>query len=674
MTQLQSLETDPAAVKRYFADCERYRLSGVSHPFFRDWPLSCPSRFLTPKALHHWHRFFWDHELWWCIEALGAGELDFRFSVLPLVTGLHHFSHGVTKLKQVTERTQRDAQQYIVVVLSSFPDTNVIAAIRALMDFHYLVQAPVISSVTHDRIAVVLAEFHQHKQAILDHGLRCGLQTNAPLEHFNIPKLEMMHNVVLSVSNVGSILQWTANTTEHAHIEVIKNPTAMTNNMNYNAQICCTLDRDENLSQQYKDMENGGDADQELDADAGDGINDGMDDDDNLAGELWSESPHCQTTNLFAVAQRLLEAAPAFHLNRKPSIRRVSIDDAAQKFNIPDLRGAFGDYLNLSPLRRPQTSLCSPLASVRNIVTVWKECTPALGKAKSSTESSVSPIIKPDSVFGLCRRALQVKRGQQHASENTGDGHNPPTTPQSVNSNIIPPPFDMAELGAYAQDSREPLHKGDLWYLNVHSGPPYCWQRCEALLYPHMLLLSWIAPAGGRGGITLDLLNCMEVRSVPSPSHPSVKEDVGTIAARTQIAEGSCPPLMELLCPFQLLYSDGVERLAAKSARQRTRWVGAIWDALDRSVTLPSRSELGSPTGSIGTIRTMTMTTSASGSGSSSASTVFVPPLHTIPSLLDLHTFSDSSSTSSLSRAPSFPPHAYYGRQSCVQPILHLSW
>ena len=190
-----------------------------------------------------------------------------------------------------------------------------------------------------------------------------------------------------------------------------------------------------------------------------------------------------------------------------------------------------------------------------------------------------------------------------------------------------------------------------------------------------MLLLSWIAPGGGRGVVTLDLFNCTEVRSVPSPSHPSAKEDVGTIAARAQIAEGNHPPLMELLCPFQLLYSDGVERLAAESARERVRWVGAIWyvvflflrslvllmisrrEALDRSVTLPSRSEPGSPTGSIGTIRTMTSTTSVSGSGSGSASTVFVPPLHTIPSLSDLHTISDSQSVGSISRGPSFPPH-----------------
>jgi hypothetical protein len=92
-----------------------------------------------------------------------------------------------------------------------------------------------------------------------------------------------------------------------------------------------------------------------------------------------------------------------------------------------------------------------------------------------------------------------------------------------------------------------------------------------------MILLSWIAPGGGRGIVTLDLLNCTEVRSVPSPTHPSAREDVGTIAAQQQSVEEGGHSLMEVLCPFQLLYADGVERLAAESARERVRWVSAIW-------------------------------------------------------------------------------------------------
>ena len=100
-----------------------------------------------------------------------------------------------------------------------------------------------------------------------------------------------------------------------------------------------------------------------------------------------------------------------------------------------------------------------------------------------------------------------------------------------------------------------------------------------------MLLLSWIAPGGGRGIVTLDLLNCTEVRSVPSPTHPSAQDDVGTIAAKRQSeaaarvsgGEMGDSGLMETLCPFQLLYGDGVERLGADSARERVRWVSAIW-------------------------------------------------------------------------------------------------
>jgi hypothetical protein len=85
-----------------------------------------------------------------------------------------------------------------------------------------------------------------------------------------------------------------------------------------------------------------------------------------------------------------------------------------------------------------------------------------------------------------------------------------------------------------------------------------------------MLVLSWIATGGGRGVVTLDLVNCTEVRSMPSPSHHSARDDIGTMAA---IEDG----LVELLCPFQLLYEDGVERIAAESARERVRWVSAIW-------------------------------------------------------------------------------------------------
>lgn len=112
-------------------------------------------------------------------------------------------------------------------------------------------------------------------------------------------------------------------------------------------------------------------------------------------------------------------------------------------------------------------------------------------------------------------------------------------------------------------------------YLNVHAPPPYRWQRCQALLYPRMLLLTWIAPNGGRGVVTLDLLNCTEVGSTLSPLDPRTASDVGTLAAKEQSVGD--PEFMLSLLPFHLWYSDGIERLAAESPGERARWVDAIW-------------------------------------------------------------------------------------------------
>ena len=87
-----------------------------------------------------------------------------------------------------------------------------------------------------------------------------------------------------------------------------------------------------------------------------------------------------------------------------------------------------------------------------------------------------------------------------------------------------------------------------------------------------MLLLTWTTPLGAKGIVTLDLLNCNEVQSVPSLTHALAKDDTGTIAAREQGELG----LIEMLTPFHLVYGDGIERLAAESPRERLRWTSAI--------------------------------------------------------------------------------------------------
>jgi hypothetical protein len=232
----------------------------------------------------------------------------------------------------------------------------------------------------------------------------------------------------------------------------------------------------------------------------------------------------------------------------------------------------------------------SPLSSVRNIVAAWKERNVATGGRRR--------------LSGLPDRSDFDVDGSGGESSSGGL-----TTPMSTSTSGLPPPI-VAELAEYAGErevgfnfgtcvrcrfddlclslsmnlniiylwlNRQPLRIGWLWYLNVHTPPPYRWQCCQAVLYPHIILLSWIAPGGGRGVVKLDLLRCTEVMSVPSLTHPNARGDVGTVAARTQSEGSDSQSLMELLCPFQMYYEDGIERLAVESARERVRWVSAIW-------------------------------------------------------------------------------------------------
>ena len=199
-----SEEIDPWELKSYTeASRKRFRLNGVNLPFWRNWALpdgtvAEPSQFLTPEPLHHWHKQFWDHDVKWCIHAVGGDEIDFRFSLLQPCVGFRHFKAGISSLKQVTGRDHRNVQRYIIPIIADAVPKKVILCIRALSDFRYLAQSRSINDHTLTQISNALDLFHQNKHAILDAKARVG-KGNKPLDHFFIPKLELLHNIITSI-------------------------------------------------------------------------------------------------------------------------------------------------------------------------------------------------------------------------------------------------------------------------------------------------------------------------------------------------------------------------------------------------------------------------------------------------------------------------------------------
>lgn len=372
LAQLRLIESkvDPwADLVAYVREAKKIRLNGVHQPFWRDWPLAEPSRFLTPEPLHHFHRQFWDHDVKWCVNVLGDAEIDFRFSLVQPLTGYRYFKEGISKLKQVTGRDHRDIQRVIVGIIAGAAPNDFVRAIRALLDFRYLAQAPILDETTCQKILDALQEFHDHKAAILTAGARVG-KGNKVIENWHIPKLELMQSVVPNIYANGATFQWSADVTEHAHITEIKQPARAGNNQNYDAQICRHLDRS-NKCRQF-DLAT---AIREARIQFGHGtvIADPEGDEEeldyvNTTSSLLTMINPVSTidydpisSNYFEVAESLKhDANPlvlhplrtfavgsiAFHLTRDPDFSYMSIDDAAELYQLPDLRSSLAEYLH----------------------------------------------------------------------------------------------------------------------------------------------------------------------------------------------------------------------------------------------------------------------------------------------------------------------------------------
>ena len=170
ITDLSTLKSrvDPWDLMSYVKESrESFRLNGVDLPFWRDWALPTgilpdPYRFFPIEILHHFHKCFWDHDLKWCIRALGEKEIDFRFSLLQPCGGFRHFSAGISKLKQVTGREHRNLQQYILGVIAGAAPDEFILAIRALLNLRYFAQLQRVDTTALNEITSALRTFHHY--------------------------------------------------------------------------------------------------------------------------------------------------------------------------------------------------------------------------------------------------------------------------------------------------------------------------------------------------------------------------------------------------------------------------------------------------------------------------------------------------------------------------------
>ncbi|KAJ3884650.1 hypothetical protein GG344DRAFT_83715 [Lentinula edodes] len=109
-------------------------------------------------------------------------------------------------------------------------------ALCALLDFCYSGQAQRFSQASSLQVQTALKEFHKNKSVILELKARVNPK-GKPIDHWEIPELEFMQSVEPSICGSGSIMQWTADIMEHAHITLVKDPAQSGNNHDFEIQI-----------------------------------------------------------------------------------------------------------------------------------------------------------------------------------------------------------------------------------------------------------------------------------------------------------------------------------------------------------------------------------------------------------------------------------------------------
>ncbi|KAH9034171.1 hypothetical protein EDB84DRAFT_1669337 [Lactarius hengduanensis] len=339
---------DPWMLGVFQDKAKELNLSGVHLPFWRDWYMADPYHFLVPEILHTCHKFFYDHPLQWCINAIGALEFDSRFKSLHPRVGFRHFGNGVTHVKQMTGREHRDIQRSIVAVIAGAVPPRFLCAIRALVDFIYQVQSPLLTESAISKFVDVLQKFHNEREAIITAGARMG--SKGPIGHFNIPKLEILHHFACSTKMMGVPIQWTADVTERLHITEVKHPFRATNHRNFEEQCTRILDRLERvhlfdlicsfLANGNLKHENPAAAEAVLAAEQ----------DPDTAHSLAATAHEMIVTSRRPTANYFLngfvssDSLTAFHVNKTPDIASISISDAANLYALQDFWPALGDF------------------------------------------------------------------------------------------------------------------------------------------------------------------------------------------------------------------------------------------------------------------------------------------------------------------------------------------
>lgn len=243
---LRTYETDR---NNFARACQDAGVKPIPHPYWEGLPFVDIFVAIPPDILHQLYQGLIKHLINWIKQSFDHDELDARCRTLPPNTRVWHFWKGLTHLSRPTGQEHSDLARIILGIiidmclLGGQSPVRLIKATRALLDFLYLAQYPVLSSDSLTLLHNALQRFHDTKAIFIELGIR---------DSWQLPKLHFASHYVALVKSLGTPDNFNTEYTERLHIDFAKDAYHATNHKNELPQMTLWLERREKMLQHEK--------------------------------------------------------------------------------------------------------------------------------------------------------------------------------------------------------------------------------------------------------------------------------------------------------------------------------------------------------------------------------------------------------------------------------------